>query len=85
MEISTGDNLMKKKIEKKMRIISTSLNTIATIKARITRVKIDSLITKEGIGEGTVHRGIESQEEVFHLEVDPRVQSSQFASRASHS
>ncbi len=83
MEISTGENLMRKRKEKKLRIISANQGTIATIKAKITRIKIDSLTTKEGIGEGRAHQRIKSQEEVFHHEVDPRAQSSPSVLRAS--
>lgn len=68
MEISTGENLMKKKIEKKLKIISTNQNTIAMNKTNIIRVKIGSLPMKGEIEEDTVHQEIESQEGVLLLE-----------------
>lgn len=83
MEISTEESLMKKKIDKKLKIISTNPSTIAMNKARITKIKKGNLLMKEGIGEGTVHHGIESQKGVLLLEAYPKVQSSPFASKAS--
>lgn len=83
MEISTEGSLMKKKIETKMRIITTNLSTIAMSKAIIIRVKIGNLLMKGGIGESAVHHGIESREGVRLLEVYPKVQNSRFTSKVN--